>query len=272
MLAFFEKSDIMIAKPKMNLHNIERRRVEITTNFMEHKKEDTALIIAHRGAKSLAKVENTIESFQLAINMNFKMIEFDVRRTKDHQFIIFHNKDINGKAINSLTYQELLSFTKTEGYQVPLLKDVLKICYNKIMLDIELKEKGYELEVIDLIEKNYHTSHFIITSFYDTVIQNIKEHYPHIKAGLLLGMENASLKQRISEFFPFYRLKSSKADFVVPNYHLVTPWFLKKCRQYQYKVYVWTVNADSIYSKLIRHRVSGIITDYPQRYTGNYIY
>lgn len=41
------------------------------------------IIIARRGASGYAK-ENTMESFGKAIDLEADMIEFDVRRAKDH--------------------------------------------------------------------------------------------------------------------------------------------------------------------------------------------
>ena len=44
------------------------------------------VIIAHRGASALATHENTLEAFQIAINLQADFAEFDIRRTKDHQY------------------------------------------------------------------------------------------------------------------------------------------------------------------------------------------
>lgn len=243
---------------------------ETIKHYFSHKSRNSALIIGHRGAKSLAKVENTLEAFQIAIDMQLKMIEFDVRRTKDNQLIVFHNDHINHKKLNTLTYEEMCLHTSAENFTPPLFEEVIKTCSGKIMLDIELKEAGYEAEVLDLLKTYYTTEQYIITSFLDSVIKKIKLLNPSIKAGLLLGLGNASLLQRFSEFFPIKRLKSTQADFVAANYRLVTPWLLRHCKKHGYHIYVWTVNADDVYTKLIRNKVSGIITDYPQRYSGQY--
>jgi glycerophosphoryl diester phosphodiesterase len=98
----------------------------------------------------------------------------------------------------------------------------------------------------------------------------IKRINPSVRAGLLIGKSRATLLQRISELFPFRRLRKTGADFVVPNYRLVTPWLLRSCRKAQLNIYVWTVNGDTVYSKLIHKKVAGIITDYPERYDGKY--
>lgn len=243
---------------------------ETSKHCLTHKNHNSALIIAHRGAKSLARVENTMEAFQIAIDMKIKMVEFDVRKTKDGKIIVFHNDHIQKIKLNSLTYEALCEQTILEQYHPPLFEDVLKTCTGKIMLDIELKEEGYEAEVLDLLKKYYKPDLYIITSFLDCVIKKVKHLNPAIKVGLLIGLEKASPIQRLSEFFPVRRLKNTKADFLVANYRLVTPWLIRHCKKHGYDIYVWTVNVDGIYSKLIRRKVSGIITDFPQRYDGLY--
>lgn len=244
---------------------------ETIQKYMEHKHRKSALIIAHRGgAVSHSKVENTLEAFETAIDKQVKMVEFDVRRTMDNQLIVFHNNHIEKIKLNTLTYQQLLNIAKKDNYHVPLLKDVLEMCSDKIMLDIELKEAGYEDQVIELLSLYFSPNQYIITSFLDSVIITVKQINPNIQAGLLIGKDRASLLERFSEFFPFRRLRKTGADFVVPNYRLVTPWLLRSCKKMKYNIYVWTVNGDSLYSKLIQKKVAGIITDYPERYDGQY--
>jgi glycerophosphoryl diester phosphodiesterase len=238
----------------------------------KHKQKKSALIIAHRGgAKSFSFKENSMAAFKYAITANFKMIEFDLRRTMDGHIVVFHNNHICHIKLNTLTYDELCTISEKHGYRIPLFKDVIKMCSNKVLLDIELKESGYEEDVLRIIHQYFSTEDFIITSFLDSVITKVKELNPQVKAGLLIGMRRASIRQRLSEFFPMKRLKNTGADFVVPHYRLVTPWLLRHCKKLKYSIYVWTVNGDSIYLKLIKKRVAAIITDYPERYTGNYI-
>lgn len=233
--------------------------------------QNNALIIAHRGAKSLAPAENTVDAFQIAIDLNIKMVEFDVRKTKDNNLVIFHNPSINGLLLSEITYDELCIETNKEGFIAPLLTDVLFLCKDKIKLDIELKEAGYEELVINVILKYFNTNDFIITSFIDSVLIKVKQLNPNIKTGLLLGVEHAGILKRLSELFPLMRLRKSKADFVVANYLLVTIVLHILCKIFHYDIYVWTVNKDNIYNKLIKRKVKAIITDYPQKYNGQFI-
>lgn len=237
----------------------------MSPRFSERKKRKT-LIVAHRGAKSLAKIENTIESFQIAIDLNIKMVEFDVRRTKDNQLIVFHNPSIKKKKISDITYSELCDITRKHGYEVPRLIDVLRLCQGKIQLDVELKECGYEKEVISLVTSYFSYNQFIVKSFSDQVVKEVKQLDPNIFTGLLIGREKATLIERLQEIYPIKRLKDTNADFVAAHYHLVTRFLIYLCKKHKYEIFVWTVNEDKIYKRLIKQRVTAIVTDYPQKY------
>ncbi|WP_167959306.1 glycerophosphodiester phosphodiesterase [Anaerosporobacter faecicola] len=227
------------------------------------------LIIAHRGAKSLAKHENTLESFQIAIDMKLNMVEFDIRQTKDKQLVIYHNPTIAHKKISDLTYRQLTIIAQKKRLEIPLLETVLQLCQGKIRLDVEIKEPGYEKEVVSLVTRYFGYDEFIMISFYDSVIKKVKLLDPKIRTGLLIGLENATLRQRIQEIYPVQRLKNTNADFVAAHYYLVTRFLLYLCKKHHYDLVVWTVNRDKVFHKLRKQRVTAIVTDYPQNYVNS---
>ncbi len=228
-------------------------------------KNKKTIVIAHRGASALVGLDNTIESFEKAIEIGADAIEFDVRRTMDGKLITFHDEGIDGIPIANLTYQALLDKTQSKGYKVPTVEDVLKLSVGKIKLDIELKESGYEAEVVKLVKKYLTYDTYYMKSFLDDTVAAISKLDPNIHTGLLLGVGNPKygILTRIAELFPGYRLRKAKANFVAPHYRLLKLNFLKRMKNYP--VYVWTVNNESIMKKLIKHRVEGIITDRPDK-------
>jgi len=219
------------------------------------------LIIAHRGAPFLAR-ENTLGSFKQAISLGADMIEFDVRRTRDEVLIAFHDRSIQGKPIKRLTYKEVSQIAQDRGFGIPTVKEVLKCTKGKIRLDVELKEEGYEEEIIALLSKYFRKDQFLITSFNDSSLKRIKDNNPNIKVGLILGKFKPPLWVRISEVFPMKRSKKSKADFLVAHWKLLRVGFLERARRSHKPVIVWTVNDEEMIWKLLRDkRIYGIITD-----------
>ncbi len=226
-------------------------------------KNERPLTIAHRGASALAEHENTLESFQIAIDIGADMVEFDVRKTSDDVLIVFHDSAIDGKKVRDLTYNRINDITRRLGYRVPKLVEVLDLCQGKIHLDIELKESGYERPVVNLVKERYGYNEFSIKSFKDKVSYKVKSIDPRITTGLLIGKDKAGLSVRLNEYFPARRLKRCKADFVSPHYLLCTREFVRRMKREGYRVFVWTVNNEKIMDRMIALRADGIISDRP---------
>jgi glycerophosphoryl diester phosphodiesterase len=223
------------------------------------------MIVAHRGASSLAR-ENTIESFKKAIEIGVDMIEFDVRRTKDQALIVHHDELMQGKPIKDLTYDEISKMAIGQGFSIPTFEEVLKCTSGKIKLDVEIKEEGYEKEVVELLLKYFKKDQFVMTSFYDSCIREIKDDYPDIKTGLILGTSKPKnfILTRVSEFFPHKRCREAKADFLVPHRRLLWFGFLDRAKRENKPVFVWTVNDQrKIWKMLHDERIDAIITDKP---------
>jgi glycerophosphoryl diester phosphodiesterase len=221
------------------------------------------LIIAHRGVPGYAK-ENTIESFEKAVALGADMIEFDVRRTKDNVLIVYHDELIEGKPVNHLVYEEIRQIAGNQGFDIPKVEGVLKWSRGRIKLDVELKEEGYEKEIVELLSGFFKEDQFVITSFHEPSLKIIKDSYPGIQVGLLLGKSKAPPWTKISEFFPMKRCKKAQADFLVAHLKLLRLGFLERARRSRKPVFVWTVNdQEMIWELLNDRRVYAIITDNP---------
>ena len=161
------------------------------------------LIEAHRGASGY-EVDNTIKAFDKAIELNSDTIELDIRKTKDNHIIVFHDPTFKGKLIIDYTYDELLSSSLESGFKVPLLTDVLIKYKSKILLDIEIKEEGYEEEIINLILSILDINEFYIRSFSESTINKVKSINKDIYSILLIGAEfpKYGIFSRFGEIFP----------------------------------------------------------------------
>ncbi len=221
------------------------------------------LIIAHRGVPVYAW-ENTLESFEKAIELGADAVEFDVRRTQDGFYVAHHDDAIGGQLLRQLTYRQLNQIALNRGFHVPTLEEILKIAQGRIRLDVELKEVGYECDIADLLLQFGSPRDFIITSFHDRAIETLKQHYPGFQVGLLLGVKTSSnaIATRLSELFPGDRIAQCHADFIAPHYHLLKFSFLSRAQKANKPVLVWTVNDDARLKKYLNDdRIAGVITD-----------
>jgi glycerophosphoryl diester phosphodiesterase len=224
-------------------------------------------IVAHRGNTALVKFENTIEAFQTAIEIGIPQIEFDLRMTQDGYLVCYHDRSIDGIKIKHLQYQELLTISRNKGFEIPLFEDILRLCQDRIALDIEIKEEGYEEQIVSLTTKYFSYSNFVMKSFNDSSVRRIKNLDPQIKVGILLGgiSKKRSLISILSQFFPEYRILKTGADFVSPNFRLLKFGFSWRMQLLDREIYVWTVNEEWRLFKLIHNnQISAIITDKPE--------
>jgi len=233
-------------------------------------------IIGHRGCDEL-KYSNTIEAFLKGIELGADMIEFDVRRTKDGVLIVYHDEDVFGKNINENNYEFLKLFALKKDLQIPTLKETLVTLKGKTHPVVEIKEEGYEINVVKKIKEYFSVHDFVVISFIDKVIKKIKVNFPEVTAGLLLGDEYVEMKkwnqrinhlsilfERYKELFPWKKVKKCKADFIVPYFELLHLGLLKSSYNRNIPVFVWTVNKQSRIKNLIKSKlVNGIISDKP---------
>lgn len=240
-------------------------RLFIMLDFSDIYDRSKPIIIAHRGA-SAAKRENTLEAFEIAIEMKADAIEMDIRRTADGVLVVHHDPTISDSGIAALTYRELDSRAGALGYHIPTLEETLKYCAGRIALDIELKETGYEGDIIPLVGRYYEPANVVFTSFRDSTVGALKKCQPSYRAGLLLGWDtDIPLGKRLTAPFPTSRLKKCGADFAAPHYKLARASFIDRMNAAGFPVLAWTVDDPEIAFELVEYGVAGIITNTPDR-------
>lgn len=220
-------------------------------------------IIAHRGDHTQAE-ENTLAAFTAAIQVGADQIELDVRRSQDGIPLIFHDTDLGGQPVSALTWVEIQARKPT----IPTLKETLLHIKGQITLDIELKEAGYEAQVLALIRDILPPDHYVITSFLPQVVQQVKIWDPQLQVGLLVDRKNPETQdsqttEHTTALFRYSR--DLGADFLAPHHSWIDSEFLNLATQAGIPLYVWTVNdPEQIKDCLQADAILGLITDYPQ--------
>ncbi len=231
---------------------------------MKKKKESKTLIFAHRGACNLAH-ENTMEAFKKAYELNVDGIELDLRKTKDNIIIVNHNPNVDELIISDNTYESLTEYTLKQNYIMPKFEDVVKEFGGKIFLDIEIKEPGFEKEVIEQMLKKTNIDMFMIRSFNKDIIIKVKEINKDITTALILGEKHLKygIFSRLFDIFPKKHIKMTKCDIISPYIGLLLFSYLRRMKKMGIRVSVWTVNSPKLMKKLISANVDYIITNYP---------
>jgi glycerophosphoryl diester phosphodiesterase len=122
---------------------------------------DKPVLFGHRGS-SFDHPENTFASFKACLDMHIDGIELDVQRCKSGELVVFHDYDLKriagiDRRIDELDHQELKQIDVGDGQHIPLLEEVLDLCRDKVLYDIELKAEGtanlgLEAAVLALLE------------------------------------------------------------------------------------------------------------------------
>ena len=226
---------------------------------IENKPLTGKVIIAHRGASELEK-ENTLSSFQKAVELNASMIEFDVRKTKDNVLIVFHDGELNKNKINKLSYEEIESQT---DFHVPKLEETLKLLENKSEIIVDLKEQGYEEEVIKIVALHFNKENFIFSSIYVDSLIKIKEIDSGIKTGLIIGTGKITRIPVFLGILPEEKIKKSEADYIIVYKEQINKIVIEKAEKLNKDVLVFGIETKEEAEKAMKiEQIKGLISDY----------
>jgi len=161
------------------------------------------VVVAHRGFSSKFP-ENTILSFQKAVEIKADAIELDVREIKNGEIVIMHDEKVDRTTdgtgyIEEMTYREVrkLDAGKWKGnfknVKVPSLKEVFGKIGNKITYFIEIK-KATIPTILKIIDDFKIYENVIICSFHIEYLLESKKLSPEIPVALITSFfpENLS--------------------------------------------------------------------------------
>jgi len=215
------------------------------------------LRIGHRGARAY-EPENTLRSFQKALELGVNGIEFDVRKTKDSHLIVIHDADVkrttNGKGlVAGLTLDEIKALRTEKSEKIPTLEEALTLIDNKAKILIELKEQNLEQDVLNTICAKKLEENVIITSFVEDALKKTRELNPKIETGLIYARhshpENTALE--------------IKANYLISLYRFTHTANVERAHKKGLKIIVWTINTKEEAEEYRKKGVDGIASDKP---------
>ncbi len=213
------------------------------------------LKIGHRGAKGYAP-ENTLASFEKALELGVDMIELDVQNSKDFIPMVIHDKTID-RTTTGIGLVNDFSAMDLHKFGIPSLEEAFQLVKNKCRINIEIKEFEAVKSVLDLI--NSHTfskDNILISSFDWNALQEIRFHDETISIGVLTET-NLEIAIAFAKFI--------KAKSIHPNFQLLTKETTLKIKEKGFQVFPWTVNEMEDILMMKSFLVDGIISDFPDR-------
>lgn len=232
-------------------------------------------IFGHRGAKGYYP-ENSLLSFEKALEMGVDGLELDVHFSKDGVIVVFHDFELNRMTdatgmIFEKTYAELEKLKlRDERYEagIPTLEMVLQLIVDKqnemnrtFELNVEFKAgsgiyKGIEEAVVALCLKYLPKEQLIFSSFDHYALVAVKAIDNSLRTGVLTTAAMVN---------PWEYVTKLGADFYHPYCLTLAPPILESYANAGLIINTYTVN-DPKQAKLLKSMgVYGIITDVPDK-------
>ena len=215
------------------------------------------LKVGHRGARAY-EPENTLRSFQRAIELGVDAVELDVRSTRDGEVVVIHDAEVDKTAdgrglVGELTLEEVKGLVAGEGERIPTLEEALDFLGERVKVLVELKETGIEEQVLGLIREKGLVENVIVVSFLEEALRRVRELDDLVATGLIYVRHKNPVKLALE----------LRAEYLLPLYRFTHSADVRKAHEAGLKVIVWTINKPEEVNEYIKKGVDGIATDKP---------
>jgi glycerophosphoryl diester phosphodiesterase len=232
--------------------------------------------VGHRGASALAP-ENTLEAFELAVELGCDMLEFDVLDLTDGTLVLVHElrRSARRRAAGGLTPK------------LPTLDDALAFFVERLPgvgLQVDLKRRGIERGVIEALRRHDVLERSWVSTFDAVSLRRLAELEPGLPRSYTLPRDRFGISKR-GPLAPLVRgalasvgaslprrlpalLARSRADAVTLHHSIASPAAIACAHELDAAVYVWTVDDPALAERLVRAGADGIITNDPRVFTG----
>lgn len=218
--------------------------------------------ISHRGVTNGNGVQNTIPAMKKTIKYyQPDYIEMDVQETKDHKYVVMHDKNLKklagvDKKPQELTLKQLKKMTVREnGYEAKIASfdDYLKVAnrhHQKLLVELKTSSSDSKEMVprfIKQYEKNFEKNGHILQTLSHKAADELKQEDP---------------EAFVSYILPFnFSFPTTDFDAYTMEQTTLNSSFIGKALMMNKKVYVWTVNDKKDMRQSLYLNVDGIITD-----------
>jgi glycerophosphoryl diester phosphodiesterase len=220
--------------------------------------------IGHKGADHVAP-GNTIASFEAALEHGVDMIEFDVLRTRDGRLVLAHDWD-DADERECLTLEEGLDHFAGEAYA-------------DVELDVDLKLRGYEREVVEGLAARGLTDRALVSTTYLESLVRVGELAPGLRRGWSVPRARRDYTRTLLALPAYGVLRwwrarlpgraarliaSGGAEAVMAHRLLVSRRLVDAVQGAGGQVYVWTVDDAEKIATMEALGVDGVITNDPR--------
>jgi glycerophosphoryl diester phosphodiesterase len=236
-------------------------------------------IVGHRGVPTELP-ENTIPSFQRAVDLGADAIELDVRLTHEGVPVVYHyfyldavttmSGTIFDYTFDQLRDAEILGpdGKVVKGCGIPTLHEVLEIFGGRIGFEIEVKGPEPELpEIVAALLHNYkHLWDTIeVTSYEPALLLDIGQRCPGLVTDVLLPRSEDWMGLDVIAYLAIHRARLARARAVHLHTSQLSPDVVSAVRSSGIEVHSWDVNDEEALNQVVQLGIPRIDTDEVRR-------
>lgn len=222
-------------------------------------------VFGHRGAAGCAP-ENTLLGFNTAIAQGVSWIECDVQAHPE-ALVLFHDDRLRrttgarGRLL-STPLATLKALDAGGGSRIPTLQEALVELRGRVAINIELKAGDAVAErageaLCAAVETGWRPADLLVSAFDHDVLADFRRAAPQIPVAPLFDRPSPRM-------IDIARALDAAAIHI--GLPVATPIVLAALSDAGLPIHVYTVNQPRLSDRLRERGVSGIFTDYPQRF------
>ncbi len=222
-------------------------------------------VVGHRGAMGYCP-ENTLASFERALELGADWIELDVHLSRDDALIVIHDETLDRTTdghglVRDHTLAELSSLDAGNGERIPTLDDVLAWARDRgTVVDIEIKNAplfyaGIEDAVVSSVRNMNMVDNVIVISFDHAAVKRVKDIEPRIATGVLYACRPIDAGVALAH--------AAAADALLPQWAFVTREDVSRAHEAGLAVAPWATSDRKVVGHLIDCGVDAIATNHP---------
>jgi glycerophosphoryl diester phosphodiesterase len=206
--------------------------------------------VGHGGASALARA-NSLESFDLAVEIGVDFVEFDVRAFRG-ELVLAHTV-LHARAPGVVSFRDALRHLSG-----PRFADA--------GLHVDVKHPGIEPPVLDGLRVAHLLERTIVCSQVVAVLDRFRELEPRVRTGVSVGGRVARVSRRWSDWRAqvLSGLATGRWDALMAQHRLIEPELLSEVSERGRELYAWTVNERPAIDRLRRLGVHGIASSDPR--------
>ncbi len=240
------------------------------------------ILYGHRGA-SKELPENTLEAFARALAVGADAIETDVHVTSDGHVVVHHDPTgqrmaADRRVVAASTLAELRRMNVGFGFRdasrqgigetsfrVPTLDEALEH-FPGVVFNVDIKpEHGASFLVVDCVRRHRAEERVLLTSFYDTVVANVRRDGYRGQTGLAqrAAIRSLLLPERAPTFLRAHGHRIQLPARIGPK-NLVDQRLVSRLHALGLAVDFWVINDEATARRVRDVGADGIMTDDPR--------